>query len=1427
MSSLNVINNEDRVPPKKNKKKLEILDENTPYTLESKSTTDVLSEPVDISSKKKYTDILRYMLSNASYEEVMDSTSTHRPRIFEALVILLGISKILDFNGSAQAGNYAGNTLSNLTDIRDVLCKSISQGGDKSDFTTINNDCIYPVSVKYGDNVGPDGSDIQKIHGIGKDKYPNKTIKPYLIVKNKLQITEHTYHLGSATIRDIHKELEQDKRILDEQDIKNAYIKFQQTFKGMSLPDYIEKINADVLLNKRIWLQKRLHQQMTSQSIQNKITQGLSYRFIIGHKPRSGKSITMLMLLSELIKMGRVKRALFLTPVPETIEDYIKTIHQYLDFELIKNSRRIDKDGLDKEIDINFTGIIFGSIQFLKMDKSDKKSDWLKLYNPDAIVLDESQHGGSTKTTNKKIFKKIMKSSTSEQLIFYLSGTFNKTKMFYGIKNTEIYPWTFIDESYMKKIDDPTIRSIMEEKHGPLITSCMSDVTIDSNYSRCPIPILHRPELPKDFENAINTYNQENGTTLGFSMSCILALEEKPKSKKGASKYIPKFQLSKTASGTKLLKAVLCWFISKDPNARTIMRDVMETQSNWSSRQTSNDAPLVHIIFLPKVGSIENLQFALENFIKTEDIWSDYKVVHSNCKNKSDDMSQLNLTKYVDKQLEMTKSEKKDGLIILLGDQGSLAITLKKCDVLFMLDDSINLEYYLQRIMRCMTEDEKKTIGCIVDLNVQRTLLFVKSMCRMVSKDASISTSLYKLIELNIFHFNPKLYNYGNTNKSDISKICDDIDNVIVRGLKEESILQECIGIKCDGLEILLRNKTDGKKGTKKNTLIVNTEGLGGLNPDLVKPGKTIVGTIIGEEGGDGSDGSDDDDAAAAAADDDDDDDDDDEKEHTKSKTDLFFSKCICLLSLLTLSNSCNTLLSMHDSLIPNRKELFKTLVLKDIEIISSSSTDLNVCCVEYSSAMSHVFTLGTQYSDVVEDIKQIYSNAKGPELRLLVQAHFKPSLEEKNGNAEIPTPDILAEEMNKPVPSVFWTTPRKILEPGCGKGVFVLAIFDKFYHGLAESVPDEEERCNIILKQCIYFADINKLNVVITTILLECHAQSYCGIKPEYEFNSYVGDTLELNIKDTWNITGFDAVIGNPPYQAVDANGRSKGGGNNLYTKFIYFADSVLNPGGYMLFINPPSFFGIGRSNNKDDMSVRKDIFEKYYYCFINLEECSKHFKVGSKFVYYLIQKKNEVNTQLQVICKYKKNVYNSVIDQNIMNNMEYLPYLLTNESIQILHKIKSLAEVKLNIFHSPDNRGDKVHVKDTQTEVYKYPIQATGTQILYSSKVCKNQYDKKVLMSRSGYLKPIYDDGVLGVGGDCFACLVKDEEEGRYIIKLLNSKLYTFYIEINKWSGFHHKSVLCDLPHITMPANFTDSDMYNYFKINANEIVIINNNT
>ena len=156
-----------------------------------------------------------------------------------------------------------------------------------------------------------------------------------------------------------------------------------------------------------------------------------------------------------------------------------------------------------------------------------------------------------------------------------------------------------------------------------------------------------------------------------------------------------------------------------------------------------------------------------------------------------------------------------------------------------------------------------------------------------------------------------------------------------------------------------------------------------------------------------------------------------------------------------------------------------------------------------------------------------------------------------------------------------------------------------------------------------ITIPNINPTNIFICKLLLDP--------KDQYNLNYYTGDTLELNPLEEWEgITGFGAVIGNPPYQAVTDEGISKGGGNNLYTKFIYYADNIILQGGYLLFINPPTYFGPGRSVNKTGMHVRADVLDKYCYHYINLEECARHFTVGSKFIYYLIQKSQQINSRV-----------------------------------------------------------------------------------------------------------------------------------------------------------------------------------------------------
>ena len=466
--------------------------------------------------------------------------------------------------------------------------------------------------------------------------------------------------------------------------------------------------------------------------------------------------------------------------------------------------------------------------------------------------------------------------------------------------------------------------------------------------------------------------------------------------------------------------------------------------------------------------------------------------------------------------------------------------------------------------------------------------------------------------------------------------------------------------------------------------------------------------------------------------------------------------------------------------------------------------------------------------------IKNIYNMSFSNNVRILIEKAFLPTINEIKENAEISTPVKLVDEMLSKIPIDFWITPKNIFEPCCGKGNFILAIFDKFYDGLKDIIPNKFKRCEIII-DCIYYSDINPFNVFITTELLKFHIKYYCFLEDDnlnLDFHFNTGNTLILNVFSKRGITGFDAIIGNPPYEEINQYGISKGGGNNLYSKFIYFADINLLKNGYILFITPPTFFSIGKSNppsyfniirdnNINNRNLRKEVFNNYYFHFINLNECSKHFKVDSKFIYYLIQKNNKININLEVICKYNKKNYNSFINQQIINDLDHLPYLLTNDSINILFKIKNYQCEKITIINRNDNNTTKKHISKIKIDNFKFPIRSTGNQLFYSKYPCKNQYDKKILMSRSGYLKSIYDDGIIGIGGHCLAIIVIDENESKNLLQLLNSDLYKFYIDINKWSGFHHIKVLRDLPYIKE----VNDNLYLTFGLTDNEIKFIKN--
>ena len=121
------------------------------------------------------------------------------------------------------------------------------------------------------------------------------------------------------------------------------------------------------------------------------------------------------------------------------------------------------------------------------------------------------------------------------------------------------------------------------------------------------------------------------------------------------------------------------------------------------------------------------------------------------------------------------------------------------------------------------------------------------------------------------------------------------------------------------------------------------------------------------------------------------------------------------------------------------------------------------------------------------------------------------PSQNERKNNAEFSTPYELRNEMLDKIPKDFWTTPKKVFEPCCGKGGFVIDVIRRFMDGLKEYEPNEEFRYKLIVEKCLYFADINRRNVELCCSMINPDGK--------YELNYHIGNTLELDIHNKWGL--------------------------------------------------------------------------------------------------------------------------------------------------------------------------------------------------------------------------------------------------------------------------------------------------------------------
>lgn len=439
--------------------------------------------------------------------------------------------------------------------------------------------------------------------------------------------------------------------------------------------------------------------------------------------------------------------------------------------------------------------------------------------------------------------------------------------------------------------------------------------------------------------------------------------------------------------------------------------------------------------------------------------------------------------------------------------------------------------------------------------------------------------------------------------------------------------------------------------------------------------------------------------------------------------------------------------------------------------------------------------------------LKSLIDNPK--ELLELINDCLKPKEVEKKTFGEVFTPMNFINTMLNDI-DVYWLKSKNEniwenenltwYDPTAGMGNFPIAIYYKLMDGLKEKIPDTIKRKKHILEKQIYMGELNQKNCFVIKQIF--------NINNEYKLNLYHGNTLEIDIYKTFDIKKFDIIIGNPPY-----NTEFRGKGScPLYNKFIeYYINSCF----LLSFIIPSRWFSGGKGLDKFRVMMlnRTDIlFIKHY------DDASKIFgklvNINGGVNYFLIDKNYNGLCNYNG-CEVKLNNFDIVLDSKYYGIVNKL---IDNEKLINLY-IGRYFGIQTNDKRLTDDKLIKCYVSQ-QKGFVKY----------IDKKEIKKEYNfYKVITTRAAF-GPNSCFGNTFIGneneihtGSYISFRVSDENEAKSLLSYMKCKLPNFMLSLRKISQDISESTCKWIPLVPLNKEWTDNEVYNYFKLSEEEIELI----
>ena len=1282
-------------------------------------------------------------------------------------------------------GNVNNAQLTELKTLKYFLKENIISGntGGYSDITIKDNNNKYIFfSCKYfkKEEKNIDKYDIQKIVTmVDENNSIYKDYDIYIVCKNKKELLKKSKQSNKSS-NCLSKYIKDDK-IIDENDINKYLLKFIDL-----ISKYDEKQWDNVFLGKKVILNLRFHQELICNKTYNLIIKKKHNSILWGCKCRSGKTY---MFGGLIMKFNKNKKCnvLIITPAPT------ETITQFTD------------DLFDKFIDFNEYNIhnIRGSQELKKMDLSSNKNiiitskQLLQKYvnenmisvikDIDLICFDENHFSGTT-LLSQDIINTYSSSKTNK---IFLTATYNKPLKCWGISEECQLYWDIEDEQICKSIlkDEKNIEKLIY-KYDDTVTKTLElyknkgfDIrSIFDIYSK--MPDLHLMTTMFDNERYQEIKENIKDTKYGFSFDTLFALTENKKN----------FKFEKEVS--KILR-----YISGSSKEIDFKEGDMSIYSRINRICSEKDSrkPFTQIWFLPS-DNINQISKSLKKIILKDKILNKYNVL---CINRKNEDLVKNVKNDIFKEEEKSKSEGKDGLILLAGNMLTLGITLENCDLVLLFNNSMSSDKVMQQMYRSMTEADNKKFGFVIDLNISRVL------------NTCINYSVYKenktLDEKLKYQIDNHLINIDvdiiESKKINSDKIVSKLMNIwksdpvnhfksLLENLKND-IIQFDKPIQ-DKINDLFINSIQEKTTNVQVTLKDEEDDVQNL-PD----GKEIIKTDSDKDSSDSSS----------------------EDELTKKTLrNINFQKEILpyivpLSCILTFKNNNYDFINILDY-IKEDNDLLD--IFNDM-----SKVWWNIDCKKQTYLVDFIKSIIDEnfpknshcYNIIIQMKLQLKSLIDKPnEVLNLINECLKPKDIEKRKLGEVFTPLWFINQMldklecyykEKNGINIFEVKKLKWGDTSAGMGNFPIAIYLRLMEGLKNEIPNEYERKKHILENMLYMAEYSKKNCFVIKQIFD--------INNEFKLNLHQGDSLLLDIHKEFNVKKLDIVIGNPPYNKEMIT--KKGSAPPLYNKFIeYYIEKC----DLLCFVIPSRWFSGGKGLG----SFRKNMLERTDIVYI------KHFDDASEIFGNSVEIKGGVNYFLKDIkhnghCYFndsitKLNKYDIFVDSDF--------YTLIDKIL----KFDSIDKLFIGQSYSGVNSNDKrLNDIKTKTTLKCYVSKQKGFEKYIEIKnINKNRdFNKwKVITTRSAF--GAYSGfGNIFIGKPNEICNqsyvlfeVASEAEAKSLLSYMKCKLPNFMLSLRKASQDISESTCKWIPLPPLNKEWTDEEVYKHFNLSEDDIKLVN---